>query len=305
MRVVSALACLAFVIATTASARADFVTIPAKQPATGTAPIFITAWSNFVDPNTPNSFRTCVSFRNTAQKSANFVRFTFKFDDPLGNPIAEKILDRNGSFGPGIVIEGKMTALGGNSDSFNNCANIPMTTIQPGLETIGVIEVHYDDGTVWKKGDPLPGSQQTNQSNSGSSSNNGNATTTINGATGIGITLGTAGGTFGAIAWLPGSHKVFGTSVDKGSQSDADYEAQVKCNTLNGGGTACKLILELSGVKNRCGAILMDDTVNPPVAGLGQGPNNNDTIKAAADVLSKKGGNLGANSIVTVVCNSQ
>ena len=300
MRFARALACLAFVISTTAAAGADFITVPAKQLTKG-SPIFITDTSVFVDNNNASTFRACVSFRNVSQKPVNFVVFTFKFDDLLGNAIREGILRRSGSFGPGVNIEGKMSVLGGNSDSFNNCLNLAITSQQPNLFTIDVIEVHFDDGTVWKKGDPMPGTQPTAQPGGG----NGNATANVNGATGIGITLGSTGGTFGAIAWLPGSHKIFATSVDQTAQADADYDAQVKCNTLNGGGTACKLVLQLSGTKNRCGAILLDDTVNPAVAGLAQGPNNNDTIKAAAEVLSKKGGNLGANTIVTVVCNTK
>jgi len=302
MRFARVLACLAFVISTTAAAGADFVTVPAKQT-TKNSQIFITQSSVFVDNNNSSTFRACISFKNIAPKPASLVVFTFKFDDLLGNAISEGILRRSGSFGPNIVIEGKMTALGGNPDSLNNCLNLAITSVQPNLFTIEVIEVHYEDGSVWKKGDPMIGSQPA--PTAAPAGNSGNTTANIGGATGIGITLGSTGGTFGAIAWLPGSHKIFATSVDQASQDDATIDAATKCNVLNGGGTACKVVLKLSGTKERCGTILLDDTVNPAVAGLALGPNNNDTIKSAAEALSKKGGSLGANTIVTVVCNTK
>jgi hypothetical protein len=306
MRFVGTLACFAFVISTTASARADiqFIKLPTQTFSTKT-PIHITETSVFADTTNNSTFRACVSFTNVATKPASLVTFTFRFNDAIGDELVAGVLQRPGTFGPGIEIAGKMSLLGGNSDSLNNCITLTQPNVVPSSEIVRVTEVRFEDGTVWKLGDPMPGAQPVPEPGGGGGGNNGNATVNINGATGIGITLGSSGGTFGAIAWLPGSHKMFGTSLDKGSQADADYEAQVKCNTLNGGGTACKLMLELSGNKNRCGAILLDDTVSPPVAGLAQGPDNNDTIKAAAEVLSKKGGNLGADSIVTVVCNTK
>jgi hypothetical protein len=303
MRFAGILACLAFVVATTASASADFFTIPAKQTTTG-SPIFITAWSNFIDPNNTSTFRTCVSFRNNSTKPASLVVFTFQFNDMLGNPIAEQILRRSGSFGPGIEIEGKMTALGGNSDSFNNCVNVPMTSIQPALETIVVTQVQFEDGTVWKKGDPLPGAQGgTQPTGTGNTGGTGNTSVNVNGAVGAGIDISGGGGTFGTIAWVPGSRKLIAWDLDEQSQTDADYGALSKCNALNGGGTACKVVVRMFTAANRCGAVAMDD-VNVKAASA-RGPNQNDTIKAAQDALEKAGGVLSANSIVTVVCNTK
>ena len=299
MRFVGALACFAFAISTSAPARADFITIPSKQTTAG-SPIFITQTSVFVDPNNASSFRTCVSFKNIAPKPASFVTFTFRFDDMLGSPIAEQILHRSGSFGPGIVIEGKMTALGGNPDSFNNCVNVSMTSLQPALETIGVTEVRFEDGTTWKKGDPMPGAQPQNQTGGGGP---GNSAVNVNGATGAGIDLSSAGGTFGTIAWVPGSRRLIASDLDEQNQTDADYGALSKCNALNGGGTACKVVVRMFGPQNRCGALALDD-VNVKGASA-RGSNSNDTIKAAQDALVKIGGTLAANSIVTVVCNTK
>src|ERR1035437_4108661 len=94
MRFVGALACIAFVISTGTPVRADFIRIPSHQTTTG-SPIFITQTSVFVDPNNSSSFRACVSFKNIAPKPANFVTFTFRFDDLLGNPIKSSNLKVN------------------------------------------------------------------------------------------------------------------------------------------------------------------------------------------------------------------
>src|ERR1035437_2915449 len=241
MRFVGALACIAFVISTGTPVRADFIRIPSHQTTTG-SPIFITQTSVFVDPNNSSSFRACVSFKNIAPKPANFVTFTFRFDDLLGNPIAEQLLPRTGSFGTGIVIEGKMSALGGNSDSFNNCVNVSMTSIKPALETIGVTEVRFEDGTVWKKGDPMPGAQPGNQPGGGGA---GNSSVNVNGATGAGIDLSSADGTFGTIAWVPGSRGLIATDLDAANQTDADYGALSKWNALNGGGISLVCFVEV------------------------------------------------------------
>lgn len=296
MRFLSTAVSLALVLAVSTPARADFVTIPTKQLTIG-SPVFITATSVFVDPNNSNTFRACVSFRNVTQKPESEVDFTFRFDDLLGNPIAEQILPRSGSFGPGIVIEGKMSALSGNSDSFNNCVNVPLTSLKPSRESIGVTRVRFEDGTEWKKGDPLPGA--TPKPND----RNTEATVTINGATGNGGTIGSPGGSFGSIAWVPGSRKLIGSDVDELSQTDADYGALTKCNALNGGGTACKVLVQMSGSTTKCGALALDQAGGKYASS--RGPTPSDTIRAAQDALVKVGGTLAADSIVTVICNSR
>jgi hypothetical protein len=296
MRILSMTACLILVLSTSVAARADFVTVPTKQTTTG-SPIFITQTSVFIDPNNSSSFRTCVSFKNIASKPASLVAFTFRFDDLLGNPIAEQVLQRNGSFGPGIVIEGKMTALGGNSNSFNNCVNVAMTTIKPNSETVGVTGVRFEDGTTWKKGDPIPGAQPISQPGSGT------ASVSVNGATGSGGSIGPAGGTFGTIAWVPGSRKLIASDVDELSETDADYGALSKCNGLNGGGTACKVVVRTFGLANKCAAVALDEAGGKFASA--HGPSTSDTIRAAQEALVKVGGTLAADSIVTVVCNTK
>jgi len=211
--------------------------------------------------------------------------------------MAEQILTRDGSFGPGIVIEGKMSILGGNSDSFNNCVNVPLTSLKPNSETVGVTSVRFEDGTTWKKGDPVPGAQPTSQPGGGTSSVN------VNGATGSGGSIGPAGGEFGTIAWVPGSRKMIASDVDEPSQTDADYGALSKCNALNGGGTACKVIVQMSGTQNKCGAVALDEPAGKFASA--RGPSSSDTIRAAQDALVKVGGTLTADSIVLIVCSTK
>jgi hypothetical protein len=295
MRLFCAAACFALAIAMTVPARADFVRIPKKQTTVGT-PVFITQTSVFVDPNNASSFRACVSFKNVTQKPISLITFTFRFDDLLGNPIAEQLLQRTGSFGPGILIEGKMSILGGNSDSYN-CVNLAMTTIKPSSETVSVTAVRFEDGTTWKKGDPLPGAGPASQpAGSGASVN-------VNGATGSGGSIGPSGGSFGTIAWVPGSRKLVASDVDEPSQTDADYGALSKCNALNGGGTACKVLVQTSGSTNKCGAVALDEAGGKFASA--RGPSASDTIRAAQEALVKVGGTLAADSIVTVVCNTK
>ena len=295
MRILCVAACLAFLIVAMVPARADFVTLPTKQTTAG-SPVTITETSVFVDPNNSNAFRACVSFKNVTQKPLNLVRFTFRFDDLLGNAVAEGVLQRTGSFGPGIPIEGKMSILGGNTDSFNNCVNLSVTGIKPSSELIVATDARFEDGTTWKKGDPLPGAGPGTQAAPGT------ASVTVNGATGSGGSF-TSGGTFGTIAWLPGSRKIIASDVDEQSQTDADYGALSKCNALNGGGTACKVVVQMSGTTNKCGAVTLDEAGGK--FARGQGPSQSDTIRAAQDALVKVGGNLAADSVVAIACNSK
>jgi hypothetical protein len=281
-------------------ARADYFKMNWKQAA-GAAPVSITDSSLFSDASLGNQVRACVSFKNTTQKPIRVVEFTFRFDDLLGSPLVEGILQRQGSFGPGIVIEGKMNVLGGNSDSFNNCKLINGTTLTPVLETIGVSAVRFEDGTTWKKGDPLPGVASSLVPGAPAPIVN------VNGASGQGGSFAPAGGSFWSIAWVPGSRKLFATATDEKTQTDADYGALSKCNAANGGGTACQVVAYTTGLPAhpaaKCGALAIDEAGGKFASGWGA--NQSDTIRAAEEALVRFGGALSANSIVTVVCNSR
>ena len=291
---------LALFLSLCAPARADFFTMPWKQ-APGLAPVVITLASLFSDASLGNQVRACISFKNTTQKPINAVEFTFRFDDMLGSPLVEGILQRQGSFGPGVVIEGKMSILGGNSDSFNKCTNVNGTNLKPVLETIGVNAVRFEDGTTWKRGDPVPGLASAVPGGAPAPIVN------VNGASGQGGSFAPAAGTFWSIAWVPGSRKLMATAVDERTQTDADYGALSKCNALNGGGTACQVVAYTTGLPAhpaaKCGALAIDEAGGKFASGWGA--TQSDTIRAAQEALVRFGGALTADSIVTVVCNSR
>jgi hypothetical protein len=292
---------LALFLSVCAPARADFFKMNWKQ-APGPSPVTITETSLFSDASLGNQVRACISFKNTTQKPITAVEFTFRFDDMLGSPLTEGILQRQGSFGPGIVIEGKMSVLGGNSDSFNNCKNINGTNLRPVLETVGVNAVRFEDGTTWKKGDPLPGVASAPAVPGAPA-----PIVNVNGASGQGGSFAPAGGSFWSIAWVPGSRKLVATAIDEKTQTDADYGALSKCNAANGGGTACQVVAYTTGLPAhpaaKCGALAIDEAAGKFASGWGA--NQSDTIRAAEEALVRFGGALSANSIVTVVCNSR
>jgi len=160
MRLVRTLSCLAFIISTSAAANAEFFPVSTTTTTAG-SPIVITQTSVWVENNTATTFRACISFKNVSAKPASFVRFTFQFNDLLGNTLRQAILPRSGSFGPGINIQGKMSVLGGNADSFDNCVNLPVTSVPPSAEIVDVTEVRFEDGTSWKKGQGAQGQAQS------------------------------------------------------------------------------------------------------------------------------------------------
>jgi hypothetical protein len=252
-----------------------------------------------------------VSFRNVSAKPASEIDFTFRFDDMLGNPLREAILHRTGSFGPGILIEGKMSVLGGSPDSFNNCVNIQGTSLKPSLEIVDETGVVFEDGTTWKKGMPFVAAFSragTKLANGGQTvgasapaAPSAGATVTVGGATAQGGIVAGAGAAFGTIAWIPGSRTAVGTAVDAPSQDLADYAAMSKCNSLAPGGSGCTVRVRMSGADKKCGAVATDDVRFSTASGS----NMNDTIKAVLDALQAQGGSLGANNIVASACNTR
>ncbi len=150
MRIVSVLVSAALVALPTA-ASAEFIrNFPTTNLSSG-SPIVVTETSIFV-PDTGNRDRLCVSFRDVSNKPASSARITFKVDDLLGQPVRESVLNRNGSFAPGVLIEGKMSVLGGNSDSYDNCVNITDPSVKASRLTVDVTSVTFMDGTTWTKG---------------------------------------------------------------------------------------------------------------------------------------------------------
>jgi hypothetical protein len=305
MRIFFALCACAFLLAPTV-ASADFDNTVPWRNLSGNSPIAITRSSVFF--NSDGTVRVCVNFRNVSNKAASRVRVTFEFDDSFDRPMRDAVLERSGSFGPGISIEGKMDLLGGNSDSFNNCVDkVAGTTTKPTIEKIDVTDVIFEDGTRWKKGEafvrafdsggghvavtpvvatPTPGAAPA---------------VNIGGATAIGGSVGSTTAAFGTIAWIPGSRTAYGVSTDAASQSDADFAAMTACTQLSKGVAGCKPVVRLFGVDNKCGAIATDEAK----FSTGRGPNMSATIQSVLQALAVAGGTISGNSVIASACNTR
>jgi hypothetical protein len=236
------------------------------------------------------------------------VRVTFEFDDSFDRPMRDAVLERSGSFGPGILIEGKMDVLGGNSDSFNNCVDrVAGTNSKPTIEKIDVTDVIFEDGTRWKKGEAFVrafdnGGGRVVAGPSGAATPappGAPAAVHVGGATAVGGTVGPAGTGFGAIAWIPGSRTAFGVSTDAATQADADFAAMTKCTQLAQGVAGCQPIVRLFGTTNKCGAIATDSARYSSAFG----PDMSSTIQSVLQALAAAGGTIGANSVIASACN--
>ena len=293
-----------------APAAAEFDNTVPWRNLSANSPVVVTRTSTWFNGN--GTIRLCVNFRNVSNKAASRVRVTFEFDDSFDRPMRDAVLERSGSFGPGISIEGKMDLLGGNSDSFNNCVDrVAGTSSKPTIEKIDVTDVIFEDGTRWKKGEQFVRAfdngggriAPTPVAGTGAAPGTPGAAApvvSIGGATGIGGTVGPAGSLFGTIAWLPGSRTAYGVTVDAQSQDEADFEAMTACTKLNGGNAGCKPVIRMTGTDKRCGAIATDEQH----IAQAQGPDLSSTIQTVLAVLAKEGGTIENNSIVANRCNS-
>ncbi len=307
IRTFAILSCCGLLLAPSAASAQWVTDIPWTNLA-GKSPIVPTMSSIF--GNQDGTARLCVSFRNVSNKPASAVRFTFEMDDLFGHPLREAILDRSGSFGPGILIEGKMSDLGGNSDSFNNCKNVTGTTMKPAREKIDVTEVTFSDGTRWRKGDSFmqafdrSGNPVAPASVSGASSPGsapGATRVDIGGATAVGGSVGGTGSAFGTIAWVEGSRTAYGVAVDAPTQDDADFTAMTACTQQNQGNPGCRPVVRMTGIDKKCAAIATDGTKTA----YGFGPDTSSTIQSVLAALAKAGGTIDSNSVVSSKCNSR
>jgi len=271
-----------------------------------TSPIVVTRSSVFF--NSDGTVRLCVSFRNVSNKAASRLRVTFEFDDSFDRPMRDAVLERSGSFGPGILIEGKMDLLGGNSDSFNNCVDkVAGTTTKPTIEKIDVTDVIFEDGTRWKKGESFVrafdnGGGHVAPAPVGGATPAATApAVNIGGATAVGGSVGPTGAAFGTIAWIEGSRTAYGVSTDAASQSDADFAAMTACTQLAKGAPGCKPVVRLFGVDNKCGAIATDEAKYS----TGRGPNMSATIQSVLQALAAAGGTIAGNSVIASACNTR
>ena len=289
------------------AASADFDNSVPWRNLSGSSPILLTRTSTWFNPN--GTLRLCVSFRNVSNKAASRVRIAIEFDDSFDRPMRDAVIERSGSFGSGILIEGKMDLLGGNQDSFNNCVdNVAGTNSKPTIEKIDVTDVIFEDGTRWKKGDPFVRAFD-NGGNRIAATPVGTATPApgaspgsavhVGGATAVGGTVGPAGSGFGTIAWIPGSRTVFGVSTDMATQDEADFAAMTKCAQFAQGAAGCKPIVRLFGTTNKCGAIATDTARYSSAFG----PDMSSTIQSVLQALAAAGGTIGSNSVIASACN--
>lgn len=291
-----------------AAASAEFDnTVPWRNLSTN-APLVITRTSTWF--NSDGTIRLCVNFRNVSNKAASRARITFEFDDSFDRPLRDAVLERSGSFGPGILIEGKMDVLGGNTDSFNNCVDrVQGTSIKPRIEKIDVTDVIFEDGTRWKKGEPFVrafdngGNRVIATTTPGASPSPGPAgsapVVTISGATATGGMVGPAGALYGTIAWVPGSRTAYGVATDQQSQDQADFAAMTLCTKFTNGAGGCKPVERMTGT-SKCAAIATDGTH----IATAHGGDSGSTIQAVLTLLAQEGGTVDANSVVASKCNS-
>jgi hypothetical protein len=289
-------------------ASAEFDNTVPWRNLSGNSPILLTRSSTWF--NGDGTIRLCVNFRNVSNKAASRVRVSFEFDDSFDRSMRDAVLERSGSFGSGILIEGKMDLLGGNSDSFNNCVDkVAPTTTKPTIEKIDVTDVIFEDGTRWKKGDPFVRAFD-NGGNRIAATPVGGPTPTpagaapavnIGGATAVGGSVGPTGAAFGTIAWIPGSRTAYGVSTDAASQSDADFAAMTACTQLAKGTPGCKPVVRLYGTDNKCGAIATDEAK----FSTGRGPNMSATIQSVLQALAAAGGTIAGNSVIASACNTR
>jgi hypothetical protein len=298
--------CLCVLFLAPSVVSADFDNSVPWRNLSGNSPIAVTRTSTWF--NNDGSIRLCVNFRNVSNKAASRVRITFEFDDSFDRPMRDAVLERSGSFGPGISIEGKMDLLGGNSDSFNNCVdNVVGTNTKPTVEKIDVTDVIFEDGTRWKKGEPFvrafdSGGGRVAATPVASPTPAGTApAVTIGGATAVGGSVGPSGVAFGTIAWIPGSRTAYGVSTDAASQSDADFAAMLACTQLAKGAPGCKPVVRLYGTDNKCGAIATDEAKYS----TGRGPNMSATIQSVLQALAAAGGTIAGNSVIASACNTR
>jgi len=302
-------ACLCALFLAPSVASAEFDNSVPWRNLSRSSPILITRASTFF--NGDGTIRLCVSFRNVSNKAASRVRISFEFDDSFDRLMRDAVLPRSGTFGPGILIEGAMSVFGATGDALKNCVDrVAGTNSKPTIEKIDVTDVVFEDGTRWKKGDPFV---RAFDNGGGSivattvgptpapSSAPGAATAVhVGGATGVAGTVGAAGTSFGAIAWIPGSRTAYGVSIDASSQDTADFAAMTKCTQFAQGVGGCKPIVRLFGTTNKCGAIATDGVRYSSAFG----PDMSSTIQSVLQALAAAGGTIGADSVITSACNT-
>ena len=93
----------------------------------------------------------CVSFRNGGAATATNVRFAFAYLDGSGHVLGTDTFDREGTFAPGVTVEGGPGAAGLDLRRQKNCRpfTAPWGTA---AVRVAVARVAFADGTTWERG---------------------------------------------------------------------------------------------------------------------------------------------------------
>jgi hypothetical protein len=105
---------------------------------------------------------TCVKFRNDGNVAATDVQFEWTGFDQSGKSVAHFVLDRRGTFAPGVLIYGPTSTrerLGG--DAHKNCTWSRRGDEASAFHNATSLRVHvesvtFSDGTTWKNPSPAP-----------------------------------------------------------------------------------------------------------------------------------------------------
>lgn len=99
----------------------------------------------------------CVTFVNASTKTISRVRIRFHYFDASKADVGSDVLERKGSFAPGVFIEGPTFGAAAGLKQIDNCARFRFP--HEGIETdvVSVERVEFADGTTWTSETPRGG----------------------------------------------------------------------------------------------------------------------------------------------------
>lgn len=216
-------------------------------------------------------FKQCVSFRNITNKTASSISISYIFSNHDGKALPDGDdyhYQFDGTYTPPVEID-------------DQCwhADLPPARLVHaiGNELIRVTDVHFTDGSEWKRGDgwtktygadgsTLP-SPLAMTGSSGGSTNPASPANPSNpsSVSGIGGVIGPSGQLYGEVAWDMSLDGGYGISLNQASAFDAQYQAMSQCKARAGANAAnCTLITQgkaLNSPSTRCVTLLTDGHV--------------------------------------------
>lgn len=285
-----------------------FDTTWSTEPDTAPVAIVSAGIRSYASFDNQPKMEQCTTFRNITNKPATSIRIGYVFSDASGNPLPnnENWHDTfDGTYTPPILIENKCWT-----------APLPAKRIVRAMrsEVVRVTEVHFSDGSQWKRGDgwtkayngdgsPLPSPLAMsgvapppgpNPSNPNSPSNAG----------GLGGVIGPSGQLYGEVAWDMSFDGGFGIAVNQASEFDAQYQAMSECKSRAGANAGnCTLIAKgqaLNSPSTRCATLISDGHIYR----LGVGATPDDADVNAITTLRAAGGSPDAAKTIAKGCNN-